>query len=66
MEHNYGGLIAERHFKVTASFWFRFFGCVALVLAAFSAYYLIVDPMESETAVVGLAGLGIAALLFIL
>ena len=67
MEHNFGELIVERQYKASASFWPRFFGVVSLALIAFSAYYLIVDPIvDSDTPTLGLIGLGVAALLLVL
>ncbi|MCL2528043.1 MAG: hypothetical protein FWE42_06425 [Defluviitaleaceae bacterium] len=69
MEHstnNFGNLIAERQFKASASFWFRFGGAVALGLIAFGGIYLIFDPIvDSDTPTRGLIALGAAALLIL-
>jgi len=69
MEHstnNFGNLIAERQFKASASFWFRFGVAVALGLIAFGGIYLIFDPIvDSDTPTRGLIALGAAALLIL-
>jgi len=69
MEHNtndFGNLLAKRHFKASASFWFRFGGAVSLGLILFGGVYLIFDPIvDSDTPTRGLIAIGAAALLIL-
>jgi len=64
---NFGQLLAERQFKASASFWFRFGGVVALGLIVFAGIYLIFDPIvDSDTPTLGLivGGVAIALIAF--